>query len=920
MTITPVAPVDREKLVPVSTSILIDFDGVPTLVDVSGTVVFDGSFQAGWTGSLLNKPGGGKRLVLDPPSDFALGALVNVLATENGTEVLGYIFECGTERVTTTDDASSPRVVETGVASAPTPTPLWHHTFDAGGSPQVDEQGNYDFEVLGSGAIFQQPGIIDEAIDLGGAAYLRAFSPDVPATAYHQELTVNNAGPLATGYQIKVTLDTATLIAAGKMHADSRVKFLDAGDNELDYWFEGPENSSASVYYVKVDLAAGLNTIRAEYSGAVSYAANEAAGDDVFELFDDFEDGSIDAGKWNVNGVGWGESGGNLTGGINNAGNFIESVQAFNSPVIVTTKSLETTAAVNGFTTIGFFNSSTDQLTILSHNGTSYYRTNGTWVNFAFNSLNAETIDEVTMTGTQGRVRRIKSGQTYDSGFISNTLNGENLFLGARGDLGSYGQTYVNSWRYVHVRQYNASVGAVIPGSETNFTLPVLVPPVPDPLKSQAFSVDGWFQVQGPGTERVLASCGRDAVSGWELRLTAGNLLQATVWGGGFSHSETSSSVFTVAGTWVHVGVAVDAAQEMLRLVVNGVQEAESGSWTGGFTVIDYVPDPDMELGRNPVTDSEYFPGRLDNWRYQEDVLHVVQFRGRHQQGVEPTRYPYAGYVRDPGSLHLRQTDPLTPEIKAVDGEIVDIGYDPNLDKLIVFFVNNGKVFVTAADPGDGPTTLTQPSALHTNVAMNQAGAGKTHSFTSADFPPLKFAAPLEPYKVQDVSSGRHGFVTGDPRTVTPVIISLDPAIIRLAKPTEQSGNRDAAGFIPLKFTKEAARRLPFVPLPEGDNIVDFQDPVATPGARYACLVVYRQGPGSTGLVTGPRGPGATRPFAADVHTAHGGSSGRLYTFTSADFPPLKLAIPLDTHKVGDASSGRSFSFTATGFPPIGVG
>jgi hypothetical protein len=923
MTITPVTPVDREKLVPTTTSILIDFTGTPTLVDVNGLVVFDGSFQGGWSGSLLNKSGGGKRLILDSPAPFTIGDLVSVDVTENSVERLLYIFETGTNRITTSDDAKSPRVVETGSAKALAPTPLWHHTFNGGGSPQLDEEMGFDFEVIGTGVVFQQPGIIDEAIELGGAAYLRTSSADVLVVAYHQEISVIS-GSVAAGFQVQVTLDTAALIAAGKMRSNSRVKFLDAGDNELEYWFQGPENNVASIYWVKVDVALGTNVIRAEYSGNFDYAGSEADGNDVFEFYDDFETGTIDLSKWTVAGVGWGESGGNLTGGNNTSSNVIKSIQTFNNPVVVTTKSLETQAAPNGFSTIGFFKTTNNDLTILSHNTTSYYHSNGGFVNFGFNSLNAETVDEVWMTGTQGRVRRIKAGQTYDSGFFANVLDGEQLFIGPRGDLGSYNQTYINSWRYVHVRQYNSAISSASLGTETQLTLPIFVPPLPDPLKAQTFSIDGWFKVAGLGTERVLAACGRDAVSGWEIRLTAGNVLQVTVWDGvSQSHSEISSTVFTVPGNWVHVGMAADAADEMLRLVINGAQEVETNSWTGGFTAIGYVEGPDMEMGRDPVTDSDYFPGLIDNWRYQQDVLSVVQFRTRFQQGVEPVRYPYVGYVKEPGKLFLRQSEPLTPEIPIVDGEIVDIGYDPTLDKFIVFFVNNGAVFVTSADPGDGPTTLSQPSTLVSNIsAGGSTGKGHTQSFTSADFPPLKVSVPLDTiFGGGHTGKGHTQASLGDPRAVTPVIISLDPRIIRMSRPGGQSSKRDAVGFIPLKFTKEAMRRLPFVPLPPGVDIVDFQDPATNLDARYACLVVYERGPDGKGLYVGPRGGGAGLATAADIQKSHGASVGRSQTYSFANFPPLKLALPLDTIVAGGQNyGGKSFSFTSTGFPPIGVG
>lgn len=288
------------------------------------------------------------------------------------------------------------------------------------------------------------------------------------------------------------------------------------------------------------------------------------------------------------------------------------------------------------------------------------------------------------------------------------------------------------------------------------------------------------------------------------------------------------------------------------------------------------------------------------------------------ETGTSPSIEPYIAYVRRPGETYLRRDNPLTPEIKVVDGEIVDIGWDPTLQKLIVFFVNNGKVFVTTADPGDGPTSLTQPSALVDRYLAKTGSSGKSSDFSSQDFPPLKIVG-LDNYVIGVGSSGRSSSFSGFPDTITPTVISLSPRIVRFSRPAEPASSTFAVGFIPLKFTKGAMRRLPFVPLPEGAAFVDYEDPAENPGARYAALVVYTRGQ-SAGLIEGPRGGAGSLPLAADVSSLKSGSSGRSVNFTSEDFPPLKLAVPLDQYEVKVGSAGRSFSFTSTGFPPVGVG
>jgi len=113
ITIAPVTPLSGEKLVAQDTYISIDFPTQPTLVQVDGVTVYDGSFQNGWFGSLKTYDNA-KRLVLDPPAPFAIGQVPSVRA-ETASENMTYAFEVGTTRVTTTDNTSSPRVTEADV-------------------------------------------------------------------------------------------------------------------------------------------------------------------------------------------------------------------------------------------------------------------------------------------------------------------------------------------------------------------------------------------------------------------------------------------------------------------------------------------------------------------------------------------------------------------------------------------------------------------------------------------------------------------------------------------------------------------------------------------------------------------------------------------------------------------------------------
>jgi len=72
---------------------------------------------------------------------------------------------------------------------------------------------------------------------------------------YRRNITINNTqiGYTLTDYQILITLDTASLISAGKMRSDcGDIRFIDTNDNLLSYWIESGCNSTNTKIWVKV--------------------------------------------------------------------------------------------------------------------------------------------------------------------------------------------------------------------------------------------------------------------------------------------------------------------------------------------------------------------------------------------------------------------------------------------------------------------------------------------------------------------------------------------------------------------------------------------------------------------------------------------------------------------------------------------
>ena len=81
-------------------------------------------------------------------------------------------------------------------------------------------------------------------------------------------ITITNPGSTITDYEGNFSLDTASLITAGKLRSDCgdiRVKDSD-GNTDLNYWIDGNCNSvSTVVWFKKPSLVAGANTVVLRY-------------------------------------------------------------------------------------------------------------------------------------------------------------------------------------------------------------------------------------------------------------------------------------------------------------------------------------------------------------------------------------------------------------------------------------------------------------------------------------------------------------------------------------------------------------------------------------------------------------------------------------------------------------------------------
>jgi len=192
---------------------------------------------------------------------------------------------------------------------------------------------------------------------------------------YRRPITIDNSGSTElTDFQVKITVDTASLISEGKMNSDcSDMRFTDDSDTELPYWIEGPCNDSQTVVWVKVPSIPTSGTTIYMYYGNSS-ATDASDGDAVFEFFDDFEGTSLDTSKWETFGVGtYGDiyvQNGELvidhTATTYGSKLGIRSLVSFDYPIAIEFEVMDTSVANDSGVVVGIENISTSELSRIS--------------------------------------------------------------------------------------------------------------------------------------------------------------------------------------------------------------------------------------------------------------------------------------------------------------------------------------------------------------------------------------------------------------------------------------------------------------------------------------------------------------------------------------------------------------------------
>ncbi|MEM5810918.1 MAG: DUF2341 domain-containing protein [Candidatus Aenigmatarchaeota archaeon] len=166
------------------------------------------------------------------------------------------------------------------------------------------------------------------------------FQVEGVVNGYRKPITIDNTqnSNTLTDYQVLVTLDTASLITAGKMRSDcGDIRFTDSdGSTQLSYWLESGCNTASTKIWVKVPSipASSTKTIYVHYGNPSAESASN--GDNTFKFFDDFLGNSLDTTKWVV----YSNAGGNIT--VSNGIATLTSNSSINSSYTIRNTSLNT--------------------------------------------------------------------------------------------------------------------------------------------------------------------------------------------------------------------------------------------------------------------------------------------------------------------------------------------------------------------------------------------------------------------------------------------------------------------------------------------------------------------------------------------------------------------------------------------------
>ena len=413
------------------------------------------------------------------PPDPVIDGYVRDQATDLGLDGVDVVFSGGAGTVTTDGSGHYSNVVVYGWSGSVTPS-FSQGSFAPSSNSYVnvtEDASNQDFAWIAPGmsvtGIEPDSGatVGGEIVTISGAGFYGSGGKRTVAIE-------NPSGANLTNYQVRVELDTQSLIGAGRMRADAgdlRVYSHPEGAL-LSHWIEPDTiNTTNTAVWVKVPIIPGYGSSSLSLDYGKPNATSLADGTATFDFFDDFSNVNIDTQKWSiVNATGWSLSDGELRG-ANTSGRLTSKAQ-FSSGSTLEILSRLVTAPVNGVMIGGFYMNTSDSIGFMWNPFSDYFRYNGYWGPIGSPISSGEyllRISSVEAARVSYEIVSMASGAAIKSGSFASVVSNEVLALGQRYDDGCTDQSYEVYWDWVRVRPYVANEPTVVVGDEVNQTLTV---------------------------------------------------------------------------------------------------------------------------------------------------------------------------------------------------------------------------------------------------------------------------------------------------------------------------------------------------------------------------------------------------------------------------------------------------------------
>ena len=287
-------------------------------------------------------------------------------------------------------------------------------------------------------------------------------------------------------YQVKVTVNTAAEVGTGRMESDGRdIRFATGTDccTPLCYWIQDSMNTASTHIWVKVPMIPANGSLDLFMIYGNSAATDAQDGDCTFLFFDDFNDGSIDAAKWETRGTPstQTEAGDVLTFRGNSNWEYMRSLTTWTGPVVVHER--QKTVGVSGAFCVGL--AGTDQrFTFRTGSGSNQGTTHdnnvsggNSWFDSSYPGVPQSSAGsfydyEIAMTlnsSNQIEIMSYCNNTTNDCNTTATactTYTGSGFYVG----LSSYSSSFEIQMNEIFVREYTAIEPTLTAGASGGFS------------------------------------------------------------------------------------------------------------------------------------------------------------------------------------------------------------------------------------------------------------------------------------------------------------------------------------------------------------------------------------------------------------------------------------------------------------------